>query len=75
MSLKAVHEYSNEILIIEAQNDEFIPKQTIENYKNAINDKSKLTYVLMEDADHSIKQGDSHQRYITILHDWFAGKI
>ena len=73
-SLNAIHEYPNEILIVESEYDEFVPKQTIENYKNTIKNKDKLTYVFLKGADHSVREGDSSEQYLQILTDWFKDK-
>jgi esterase/lipase len=69
---EALNEYDGHVLIIESENDDFIPHEMVEKYKNAVQDKSKLTYILMQNADHSMKDEKFRQQYTQILLDWFA---
>lgn len=74
-ALDALHNFGGEVLIIEAEKDDVIPHQLIENYINAIADKSKLTHVVMKNAPHSIKEGPFRDEVERILMKWFGGKI
>ncbi|HSX09790.1 MAG TPA: prolyl oligopeptidase family serine peptidase [Candidatus Saccharimonadales bacterium] len=74
-SLKAIHEFTGEVLIVESEHDDFIPHQTIENYKNAMRDNHLFTYKFLSDADHSLRSGNSNVQYVEILVDWFKNKI
>lgn len=53
-SLKYLHDFRGNILIVESGEDEVVPHQTIQNYLDAVNDKSKLRHIVMEGAPHSI---------------------
>lgn len=74
IALRAIHQYPHEILIIESEKDEQIPHQTIQNYVNAVSDKSKLTYKIIKDADHSMRKELHQQEFIDILVEWFKHK-
>ncbi len=74
-SLQAVNNFDGNILIIEAEYDEYVPHQTIENYKNAVKDKKKLTYVFMKGAPHSIKPGPFRDKVEKIYLDWFKKRL
>ncbi len=74
-ALKAINKFNGEILIIESEQDDIVPHETIENYIDAIKDKSKLTHVLMKGAPHSIKPGKFRDEVTMILVDWFKTKI
>ena len=74
-SLEAVHNFKGNILLIEAEYDEYVPHQTIENYKNAVSDKSKLTYVFMKGAPHSINEGPFRDQVEKIYLDWFQNRL
>ena len=56
-ALQAIHNYKGNIQIIESEKDTVVPHQTVQNYVNAITDKSKLTHVLLVNAPHSIPEG------------------
>lgn len=70
-SLRAINSFSGQLQIIEAGNDELVPHQTVQNYVDAVKDKSKLDYHLMEGWPHSL--GDDPERnrqYQEILLNW-----
>ena len=74
-ALKAINGFDENILIIEAEKDNIIPHQTIENYINAVKDKRKLSHIIMKGAPHSIKEGPFRDEVTRILVDWFKYKI
>lgn len=69
-SLQAINQYRGEIFLIEGGKDESIPHETIANYINAIKDKAKLTYLVVEDVPHSLKDAKVREKYLKILVDW-----
>lgn len=71
-SLRAVRNFGGRILIIESEKDELVPHQTVVNYANAVLDKSKLTYVVMKGAPHSLRGHKNFQKeFEQILSRWF----
>jgi uncharacterized protein len=74
-ALNAINRFSGNVLIIESEYDDMVPHQTIQNYINAVVNKEKLTYVLMKDAPHSIKEGIFRDEVTRILVDWFKTNI
>lgn len=73
-ALKALHDFEGGVLLIESEKDDRICHQTIENYANAVKDKSKLTHVIMSGAPHSIKDGPFKDQVTEILVGWFGDK-
>lgn len=72
--LKTMQKYTGKLLLIESEEDEQIPHQTIENYRNAIGKPEIFKDIVMKGADHSLSQEKWRKEYIDILVDWF-GKI
>lgn len=70
-ALKALHNYHGFVLIVESGKDESVPHQTIANYVNAIEDKGRLSYIVMQDAPHSLKDQKFREEYKQILVNWF----
>lgn len=70
LPLKAVSEFSGNILLIESENDSIIPHSTIENYLKFI-DEQNLTYKLMRDTAHDLRTVNQQRNYINILIKWF----
>lgn len=70
-ALQAVHDFYGNVLIIESEMDDSIPRETYQNYIDAVKDRNKLTHIVMKDAPHSIKEGPFRDRVTQILTDWF----
>lgn len=70
-SLHALHMFEGNTLIVESGLDKLIPHQTIENYINVIKNKNLLTYNIMKDATHSLKNSPYKIDFIKILTAWF----
>ena len=74
-ALQALHNFNGNIQIIESEKDTVVPKQTIQNYINAVKDKSKLTYTVIPGAPHSIQQGPFRDAVEKVLVDWFKNSM
>lgn len=74
-ALEAIHNFNGDIQIIESEKDIVVPHQTIQNYINAVRDKSKLTHVIIKDAPHSIKEGPFRDEVERLLVNWFKNRI
>ncbi|MBM3256723.1 MAG: alpha/beta fold hydrolase [Candidatus Liptonbacteria bacterium] len=74
-TLRALHEFRGKVLLIESEKDEEIPHQTIENFKAAVEEEGQLTYVLMKDAPHSLRDKPELQRELEkIVVDWLINQ-
>lgn len=71
-ALKALHDFPGNILIVEAEEDELVPHQTVQNYANAVADGSRLRHVVMRGAPHSLVTSELQAEYDDILTDWAA---
>ena len=70
-SLRAISDFSGPIQIIEAEEDERVPHQTVQNYVNAVKDKSKLDYHWMKGWPHSLGEDPERNRqYQEMLLTW-----
>jgi len=70
-SLRAVHGFSGNIQVIEAAEDELIPRQAVQNYVDACPDPKKVEYRFMKGWPHSL--GDDLERskqFQKILLSW-----
>lgn len=70
-ALRAVHEFPNNILIVESGNDTVVPQQCLQNYADAVKDKTKLTYIVLKDADHALTDAKQQREFIDLLSEWF----
>jgi esterase/lipase len=74
-ALQALHDFAGPVQIIEAEDDELVPSQTIQNYMAAVPDASRLEYHCMKGWPHSL--GSDPQRntdFQKILLDWLASQ-
>jgi esterase/lipase len=75
-SLKAIHDFAGAVQIIEAELDEMVPHQTVQNYVSAVSNKAKLDFHLMKGWPHSISgsQERAEQLQDILLH-WLSQKV
>lgn len=70
-SLRGLHAFGGPVQIIEAGNDDVVPHQTVQNYVDAIPDKSKLDYHPMKGWPHSLGEDAGRNRqYQRLTLDW-----
>lgn len=74
-ALKSISNFNGEVLIIESERDDVVPHETVQNYANAVKNKSKLTHIVIKNAPHSIKEGPFRNEVKKILVDWFKNKM
>lgn len=73
MAYRALHNFTGPVQIIEAERDESIPHQAVQNYANAVADKSKLEHVTMFGAPHRILTQQVSDEYVRNLTNWVRG--
>jgi uncharacterized protein len=69
-ALRALHGFNDPVQIIRAGSDEQLPEQTTQNFINAIADKNRLKYDIMNDAPHSLVNGRLQAEYESLLTAW-----
>lgn len=75
LAINALKNFNGDVLVVESENDDIIPHSTVQGFIEAIHDKSKVQYVLMKGADHSIKDEKNRAIYSKILIDFFQNKL
>ena len=72
-SLKAVHDFKGRVLIVESEKDEVVPQSVLQSYADAILNRDLLTYVIMQDAPHSItKLPQLQKEYRDTIFKWLG---
>jgi len=69
-ALKAINEYKGCLMMVASEKDNFVPIQTTENYLAAVNDTSKLEYLFMKKASHSMFHPKLQWDYTRKLLNW-----
>lgn len=74
-TLRAVHNFHGKVLIVESENDELVPRQTLQNYKKAVRDEKDVQYVVMKSAPHSLtKHPELKKKFNEIVFEWEKNK-
>lgn len=68
----AVHEFTGDLLLIEAELDEQIHPQVMKNYRAAA--QPNHDYALIKGADHSMRNQGANEARVKVLNEWF-GKL
>lgn len=74
-ALKACAAFKGDILIVESENDDTVPHQTIENYLEASRHAHSLTYRVIEGADHGLSQEPAQRAYTGLLTGWLTEMV
>lgn len=69
-ALAACHHFTGDVLIVEAEHDDFIPHSTIMNYRTAFRAAHSLTHRTVDNADHGLTQKEAQRSYTSILLNW-----
>lgn len=69
MALRAINNFRGNILFIECEKDEILPKQVLNDYREAI--ATDYTYELLIGADHPCRNPGSNQAMIEAMTKWF----
>ena len=70
-ALEALHNYKGNICLVASEKDEYIPYQTTENYINAVSNKEKLVFHLMENIGHALISPVKMYQFLKILYSFF----
>ncbi len=68
MALKAISKYQGKLLFIECENDEQVPKQVLNDYREFI--PTKYDYELLEGSDHACKLPGMNEKFIERMGKW-----
>lgn len=71
-ALIALHSFEGQVQIIEAGNDERVNSQVPKNYADAITDKTKLAYEVMQNAPHRLATPELQADYEKRLTAWVS---
>ncbi|MEZ2721844.1 alpha/beta hydrolase family protein [Paenalcaligenes hominis] len=69
-ALRACAVFSGDVLLLETEHDNFIPRQTILSYRNAFLEAKSITHRILYGADHGLTQKTAQQAYSSLLFHW-----
>lgn len=74
-ALCACAEFDGDVLLVESELDEIIPRATVANYLRAFSKARSLKHHLMERADHGLSQDRHKQAYTNLLVAWMEERL
>lgn len=74
-ALAACAAFTGDALIVESENDNLIPHETIMSYRAALQNVHSLTHRIMDSADHALSGEGCQRAYTDILVNWITEMV
>src|SRR5690606_17211585 len=74
-ALRACTRFTGDVLLVEAEHDQVIPRQVIENYAVAFDKARSMTRRMIHGADHGFNDKATQRRYTDVLMAWMTEMI
>ncbi|ARP94150.1 alpha/beta hydrolase family protein [Bordetella genomosp. 13] len=74
-ALSACEAFRGDVLVVEAEHDDFIPHATIMSYRNAFMAARSMTHRRLDGADHGLTDKTAQQAYTSILNGWITEMV
>lgn len=63
------------MLLIESEQDDYVPHATLMSYRSAFEQAHSLTYRLVDGADHALSSDISQSVYSSMLTNWVSEMV
>lgn len=74
-ALAACAEFAGDVLLVESEQDDFIPHATLMSYRSAFVMAHSLTHRIVDGADHALTSDASQKAYSSILTSWISEMV
>lgn len=74
-ALQACARFAGDVLLVEAEHDEIIPRQVIDNYAGAFGSARSMTRRLIRGASHAFDDKAAQKDYTDVLNSWMTEMI
>lgn len=74
-ALAACKEFHGDVLLIESEQDDYVPHATLMSYRSAFERAHSLTYRLVDGADHALSSDLSQSMYSSMLTNWISEMV
>jgi len=71
-ALRACLSFEGDVLLVESEHDDIIPRAVLTSYREAFVQSRSLTYRCLPGADHGLTDEASQRAYTTLLLQWLA---
>ncbi len=74
-ALTACAGFAGDVLIVEAEHDDYIPHSTIMSYRGAFRRAHSLTHRIIDGADHALTEKPAQRAYASVLLNWVTEMV
>ncbi len=74
-ALQACQAFAGDVLLIESEQDDIVPRTVLTSYREAAKDARSLTYRCLDGADHGLTDDANQQAYSSVLVSWLKEMI
>jgi pimeloyl-ACP methyl ester carboxylesterase len=74
-ALAACKEFQGDVLLIESEQDDYVPHATLMSYRGAFEKAHSLTYRVVDGADHGLSSDLSQSIYSAMLSNWISEMV
>ncbi|WP_327440167.1 alpha/beta hydrolase family protein [Pseudomonas donghuensis] len=68
-------EFAGDVLLVESEQDDFVPHSTLMSYRSAFVSAHSLTHRIVDGADHALSSDRSQKAYSSILSTWISEMV
>lgn len=74
-ALAACAEFSGDVLLVESEQDDYVPHSTLMSYRSAFGSAHSLTHRIVDGADHALSSEQSQKAYSAMLTAWISEMV
>lgn len=74
-ALAACAEFAGDVLLVESEQDDYVPHSTLMSYRSAFVSAHSLTHRIVDGADHALSSEASQKAYSSILASWISEMV
>ncbi|WP_248920710.1 alpha/beta hydrolase family protein [Pseudomonas entomophila] len=74
-ALAACAEFAGDVLLVESEQDDYVPHSTLMSYRSAFVGAHSMTHRLVDGADHALSSEESQKAYSAILTAWIGEMV
>ncbi|MBC7212252.1 alpha/beta fold hydrolase [Pseudomonas mosselii] len=74
-ALAACAEFAGDVLLVESEQDDYVPHSTLMSYRSAFVGAHSMTHRLVDGADHALSSEESQKAYSALLTAWISEMV
>ena len=74
-ALAACAEFAGDVLLVESEQDDYVPHSTLMSYRSAFVSAHSLTHRTVDGADHALSSEESQKAYSAMLSAWISEMV